>query len=35
MGSKPDFVIGGYLHPTVQWAEEEAEADPTVLAKVF
>lgn len=34
MGSKPDFVIGGNLHPTVQWAEEEAEVDPTVLAKI-
>lgn len=33
-GSKPDFVLGGTLHPSVQWAEEDTEADPDEIAKV-
>lgn len=34
-GSKPDFVLGGTLHPSVQWVEEDPEVDPDELAKVF
>nr|GEV51054.1 nucleotide-binding, alpha-beta plait [Tanacetum cinerariifolium] len=33
-GSKPDFVLGGTLHPTVKWAEEDNEVDPDELAKI-
>ncbi|KAI7741419.1 hypothetical protein M8C21_000879, partial [Ambrosia artemisiifolia] len=33
-GSKPDFVLGGTLHPSVKWAEEEAGADLEELAKI-
>ncbi|XP_024984001.1 uncharacterized protein LOC112519906 isoform X2 [Cynara cardunculus var. scolymus] len=33
-GSKPDFVLGGALHPSVQWAEEDTEANPDEIAKV-
>ncbi|PWA41133.1 Nucleotide-binding, alpha-beta plait [Artemisia annua] len=34
VGSKPDFVLGGTLHPSVKWAEEDNEVDPDELAKV-
>ncbi|CAI9758691.1 unnamed protein product [Fraxinus pennsylvanica] len=34
VGSQSDFRLGGKLHPSVQWAEEECEVDPTELAKV-
>ncbi|CAK9186022.1 unnamed protein product [Ilex paraguariensis] len=34
VGSRPDFLLGGNLHPVVQWAEEELETDPKELAKV-
>ncbi|CAI9272637.1 unnamed protein product [Lactuca saligna] len=33
-GSKPDFVLGGTLHPSVQWVEEDPEVDPDELAKI-
>ncbi|KAL3525866.1 hypothetical protein ACH5RR_014238 [Cinchona calisaya] len=34
VGSKEDFMLGGNLHPAVQWAEEQSEIDPAVLAKI-
>ncbi|KAK4712384.1 hypothetical protein R3W88_006897 [Solanum pinnatisectum] len=34
VGSQSDFLIGGNLHPSVQWAEEESEVDPTELAQI-
>lgn len=34
VGSQPDFLIGGKLHPSVQWAEEEHEVDPNELAQI-
>ncbi|KAI3799128.1 hypothetical protein L1987_34418 [Smallanthus sonchifolius] len=34
VGSKPDFVLGGTLHPSVKWAEEDAGVDPDELAKI-
>ncbi|KAJ0729518.1 putative heterogeneous nuclear ribonucleoprotein Q acidic [Helianthus annuus] len=34
VGSKPGFVLGDTLHPTVKWAEEDAAADPDELAKI-
>ncbi|CAH1437583.1 unnamed protein product [Lactuca virosa] len=33
-GSQPDFVLGGTLHPSVQWVEEDPEVDPDELAKI-
>ncbi|XP_071735100.1 uncharacterized protein [Rutidosis leptorrhynchoides] len=33
-GSRPDFVLGGTLHPNVKWAEEDTGADKDELAKV-
>lgn len=33
-GSKPDFVLAGTLHPSVQWAEEDPGVDPDELAKI-
>lgn len=33
-GSRPEFVLGGNLHPSVEWAEEDAEIDPKELAKI-
>ncbi|PWA72502.1 Nucleotide-binding, alpha-beta plait [Artemisia annua] len=33
VGSKPDFVLGGTLHPSIKWAEEDNEVDPDELAK--
>ncbi|PWA88042.1 Nucleotide-binding, alpha-beta plait [Artemisia annua] len=33
-GSKPDFVLGSTLHPTVKWAEEDNEVGPDELAKI-
>lgn len=27
-------MVGGNLHPAVQWAEEQLEVDPAILAKV-
>lgn len=34
VGSQSDFLIGGKLHPSVQWAEEEPEVDPNELAQI-
>lgn len=34
VGSKPDFVLGGTLHPSVKWAEGDPEVDPDELAKI-
>ncbi|XP_010316225.1 uncharacterized protein [Solanum lycopersicum] len=34
VGSQSDFLIGGNLHPSVQWAEEESEVDPNELAQI-
>lgn len=34
VGSQSDFLIGGNLHPSVQWAEEEPEVDPNELAQI-
>ncbi|KAJ9540592.1 hypothetical protein OSB04_027098 [Centaurea solstitialis] len=33
-GSRPDFVLGGTLHPSIQWAEEDTDTDPDEIAKV-
>ncbi|KAJ4788190.1 RNA-binding protein 47 [Rhynchospora pubera] len=33
-GSKPDFMLGGDLHPVVDWAQPEPEFDPAEMAKV-
>nr|XP_043631789.1 uncharacterized protein LOC122603211 isoform X2 [Erigeron canadensis] len=33
-GSRPGFVLGATLHPTVKWAEEDAGVDPDELAKI-
>ncbi|XP_076901004.1 uncharacterized protein LOC143555319 [Bidens hawaiensis] len=33
-GAKPDCVLGGTLHPSVKWAEENAGVDPDELAKI-
>ncbi|CAN4082675.1 unnamed protein product [Withania somnifera] len=34
LGSQSDFLIGGKLHPSVQWAEEEPEVNPNELAQI-
>ncbi|CAN4079454.1 unnamed protein product [Withania somnifera] len=34
VGYQSDFLIGGKLHPSVQWAEEEPEVDPNELAQI-
>lgn len=34
-GAKPGFVLGGTLHPSIKWAEENAGVDSDELAKVF
>ncbi|KAJ0535031.1 putative RNA recognition motif domain, nucleotide-binding alpha-beta plait domain superfamily [Helianthus annuus] len=33
VGAKPNFVLGGTLHPSVKWAEEDAGVDTQELAK--
>ncbi|GJX40184.1 FACT complex subunit SSRP1-like protein [Tanacetum coccineum] len=33
-GTKPDFVLGGTLHPTVKWAEEDNQVDHDELARI-
>uniref|UniRef100_A0A251VKM3 Putative glutathione S-transferase-like protein n=1 Tax=Helianthus annuus TaxID=4232 RepID=A0A251VKM3_HELAN len=34
VGAKPNFVLGGTLHPSVKWAEEDAGVDTQELAKI-
>ncbi|XP_076935572.1 uncharacterized protein LOC143602295 [Bidens hawaiensis] len=34
LGSKPGFVLGDFLHPSVKWAEEDAGVDQDELAKI-
>ncbi|KAK1410178.1 hypothetical protein QVD17_36713 [Tagetes erecta] len=34
VAAKPDFILGGTLHPSVKWAEEDAGVDPDELAKI-
>ncbi|KAM0024245.1 putative nucleotide-binding alpha-beta plait domain superfamily, RNA-binding domain superfamily [Helianthus debilis subsp. tardiflorus] len=34
VGAKPNFVLGGTLHPFVKWAEEDARVDTEELAKI-
>ncbi|KAJ0660610.1 putative heterogeneous nuclear ribonucleoprotein Q acidic [Helianthus annuus] len=34
VGAKPNFVLGGTLHPSVKWAEEDAGVDTEELAKI-
>ncbi|XP_071915580.1 uncharacterized protein [Coffea arabica] len=34
VGSKADFMLGGNLHPAVQWVEDQPEIDPAALAKI-
>ncbi|XP_076932306.1 uncharacterized protein LOC143597794 [Bidens hawaiensis] len=33
-GAKPGFVLGGTLHPSIKWAEENAGVDSDELAKI-
>ncbi|KAL8124668.1 uncharacterized protein LOC141718492 [Apium graveolens] len=32
--SSPEFILGGVVHPAVEWAEEDPEVNPEELAKV-
>jgi len=35
LGSKPSFVLGDSMHPSVKWAEEDAGVDQDELTKVL
>lgn len=35
IGSRTDFMLGGILHPAINWAEREPNVDPDEMAKVI
>jgi hypothetical protein len=35
IGSRTDFLLGGILHPAINWAERESNVDADEMAKVI